>query len=182
MGRAWRIILLGITTFSTLLLIATTGLWIQSIGWPYVISRTRTVVTGGATLKGSVRLDSDEFYSMRGGLDIRHYRYPSAIKPTELAWSSSRVSMPMRLNQFPSSTSNWNRLGFFYQRGVPGGSIFVGIPYWFVMAITALLPAAIAIGKWNRSRAVIAGRCPTCGYDLRATPRRCPECGTVVGR
>ena len=29
-------------------------------------------------------------------------------------------------------------------------------------------------------RAVRRGRCPACGYDLRATPGRCPECGTAA--
>lgn len=43
-------------------------------------------------------------------------------------------------------------------------------------------------GWWNRSRMTIVraellamGRCPFCGFDLRGTSWRCPECGHRVG-
>ena len=43
------------------------------------------------------------------------------------------------------------------------------------------LGARAAAGRRHRRR-MATGRCPACGYDLRATPGRCPECGAGVTR
>jgi len=50
------------------------------------------------------------------------------------------------------------------------------------VALALLVPAFIvhlAIEQ-RRRRRECAGRCLLCQYDLRATPDRCPECGTFT--
>ena len=48
-------------------------------------------------------------------------------------------------------------------------------------AIPVALVATLRWVPWlRRRRARRAGRCENCGYDLRATPDRCPECGAAV--
>jgi hypothetical protein len=58
------------------------------------------------------------------------------------------------------------------------GARFVIIPYWFLAGTFSILPI-LALLKARRGPRYAAGHCQVCGYDLRATPERCPECGTV---
>jgi hypothetical protein len=53
----------------------------------------------------------------------------------------------------------------------------VGTPDWFLMFI-GMLPAGAWTAYRIRARYRLAKkRCVKCGYDLRGTPGRCPECG-----
>jgi hypothetical protein len=53
------------------------------------------------------------------------------------------------------------------------------IRLWPVATVLAVLPAIWTLRFLRRCRRQRLGICLACGYDLRATPGRCPECGTV---
>ena len=79
----------------------------------------------------------------------------------------------------------WERFGFGYAAGTDAYSFrrIILVPCWSIVVIAGVIPAVLL---WGRRRMRVSGmrrenRCVACGYDLRATPDRCPECGTAVG-
>jgi hypothetical protein len=89
----------------------------------------------------------------------------------------------------PVHPSSWLGVGHGVEQGVVGG--WGGVPayqfrteYWtlaFPAAVAAASVLPVTWGLRRRARGRLArrdvGRCVACGYDLRATPERCPECG-----
>jgi hypothetical protein len=65
--------------------------------------------------------------------------------------------------------------GFLVQV-TPGFLWLFTVPCWAVVLATAAAPA-VRVLRLRRRR---SGLCASCGYDLRATPARCPECGTTA--
>jgi hypothetical protein len=59
------------------------------------------------------------------------------------------------------------------------GSLLIEIPLWLPL-LAGGPPVLLSIRSFLRARLIKSGGCTTCGYDLRATPNRCPECGTAA--
>jgi hypothetical protein len=57
----------------------------------------------------------------------------------------------------------------------------VEVPHWLIVLV-GLVVSRFFRGRASRARGAerrAAGLCPACGFDLRATPDRCPECGAT---
>jgi hypothetical protein len=73
-----------------------------------------------------------------------------------------------------------------YRRAIPKDvddslSISLTVSHW-LLALMLLAVPALWMNRFRRERrARRVGLCKKCGYDLRETPQRCPECGLVPG-
>ena len=76
----------------------------------------------------------------------------------------------------------WNRRGFSFTRDGADAhaDIHASAPHWGILLAIAL-PTVLLTARWRIKRRLV-GTCANCGYDLRATPGRCPECGAIPAR
>ena len=80
---------------------------------------------------------------------------------------------------FRLRTGSIDRNQFNRSPDVPFTYRLVEVPFWLLAAVTAV-PAAVAFARGRRRRQrADTGLCFDCGYDLRGSTDRCPECGTL---
>ena len=174
-----------VVVLSLLLCVATVALWVRSYVWvERFIDRS---------LDPGKRIDT--IGSAKGALLYTHVRIEvSGERPTDRmavgreiirfhAAETGGVSGGTVLWGVPHGAFGWEqRVDVDPPRGpwrLRWTRLSIGVPHGALAALFAALPAAAALRRARGGGRRVRGECPTCGYDLRATPERCPECGAV---
>lgn len=184
MKRLPQIIFNGLTVLSLLLCILTMVLWMRSYR---ICEFMRFDPQGdwGRMHNATHHWMSIDFISIHGEMGLQFHKgdgWPSdrGIFQTRWTWISNVRMVPPG----PDATIA-QKLGitFFHEKLIrssgPEERYSIGLPYWIIGVATAFLPGLGARRYWRSKSIKLLGRCDVCGYDLRATPHRCPECGTV---
>jgi hypothetical protein len=87
---------------------------------------------------------------------------------------------PIRLAGHEFAGFTWGSFGitYYFSVRIPDDRSYLGIPWWPVALVGSALVGRPSMREFLRARRGRAGRCPQCGYDLRAGHDRCPECGS----
>ena len=175
-----------VLALATLLLLL--GLWTRSYTATYLLGRWMRSAQGG-----TVRETCSGVFSHRGALGVASYASEQSAAELGAFTPLSRWGWIGDAPAYPIGERDAMSLaGFDYVRELTGSSDstlvesrhLLRVPYWVLALLVSLVPlwhGQIAIRRrlaLRRER--MRGLCPACGYDLRATPARCPECGIVT--
>jgi len=177
-----------LTALSLLLPVATAGLWVRS----YWRADCVSVWNSRGRLSAETRVGylSVEKSNMWGE-SLTGYWLVSAVGPAAQERSAIRrwVTRGFLGFFYATDTRPGQNIGLFPEltdRGLrtPAGLCRrdeVYAAFWALCPLSAL-PAVLLL--WRRQvprRRRARGLCPACGYDLRASPGPCPECGAPAG-
>jgi hypothetical protein len=159
--RAFRIFLYTATVVPLVLSVATAALWVRSY---YVYDRF--VLIGGHVRSREGDWEKDEYIvsSADGYLGFFTQYYLFSLNEARADAPNARK---VQHDEFPADGRAWVGRS---DRAVRHRTLVV------LLAVPALVHFATRVARKRRSS---PGQCATCGYDLRATPDRCPECGQV---
>jgi hypothetical protein len=188
-----RILLNAATALSTLLCVTTVVLWARCYCRSDCLTRHRAAANAGSARDDQVSFVSDGGrlgYVLREvraqGLRCDEYVDPARAASGLPYWTrqASDESPPGWLDE--TTAAGWGPIQ--WSRTQSGGVyVFeraraVGVSHWVFVALFAPLPLLRWKGHRERARrALLTSRlCRSCGYDLRASFHRCPECGMPV--
>ena len=190
-----------LTALSLLLLVAVAALWVRSyfVGdtWTLPYDRVVDVTTSPYGETDTWRAQ----YVLNSGRGRAQWVRTECTDDAVAPAGHSTLPVPQTILDLRSNTpGDWwtGALGFdyfvrekHYVHGPRGNhSTYFGfrtltVPYWFLASVSGALAAA-GVFRYLRQRRrrvrIARGLCRTCGYDIRATLDRCPECGTTPAR
>jgi predicted RNA-binding Zn-ribbon protein involved in translation (DUF1610 family) len=144
-----------------------------------------SIAAGGMSLQRGRRIIAIAS-GAHGSLFLRNGAIYYCTDPTEVGPGGVQGTPRVLFDDYLRDDSSGSFLGFRVGDGLTYW--FFAIPFWAISLAAASLcvGSAIAFGPRRfrpapRPRAN-GGRCVRCGYDLRATYDRCPECGLKLSR
>ena len=85
-------------------------------------------------------------------------------------WEGTSMLIDERNAERARLAARWPRVAHEYR---------LTFPHWAAASVGLVVPGYAVVRRLRRRRRREWGRCLTCGYDLRASPERCPECGAA---
>ncbi len=174
--------LFNLATFvSRLLCVATVVLWVVSYWWAMTLSRSAGPTMYLTDYVISVEQGRFRFFvgHRAGGQRIEGVAWRLNTQPAE----KSNDLPPVLRFHYASTAEHWGIavIGVeFHHNHSSSYSYYSFFGYNDVLALLfAILPIAWGWKAHRHQKQHQRGLCSSCGYDMRATPERCPECGTV---